>query len=43
MPETLLKSTFSAILQGFPSFHFHYSNFINCDQQIEFRKLRKCP
>nr|DAM60292.1 MAG TPA: hypothetical protein [Caudoviricetes sp.] len=27
MPETLLKSTFSAILQGFPTFHFHYSNF----------------
>ena len=27
MPETLLKSTFLAILQGFPTFHFHYPDY----------------
>nr|DAZ56451.1 MAG TPA: hypothetical protein [Caudoviricetes sp.] len=42
MPETLLKSTFLAILQGFPTFHFHYSNFIVCAQQIGIENLRKC-
>nr|DAE90519.1 MAG TPA: hypothetical protein [Caudoviricetes sp.] len=42
MPETLLKSTFLAILQGFPTFHFYYSNFIVCDQQIGIENLRKC-
>nr|DAG27334.1 MAG TPA: hypothetical protein [Bacteriophage sp.] len=31
MPETLLKSTFSAILQGFPLFHFHYFNCMTCN------------